>query len=59
MIHESELIKAAIPSVGILKYGTYGGNEVGGAFLNGSEFSSEFGTMEKQVKGYAIISAKC
>lgn len=52
-------MKAAIPSLGILKYGTYGGSEVGGAFLNGSEFGSKFGTMERQVKGYVMISAKC
>lgn len=28
MIHESELMKSAIPSLGILKCGTYGGSEV-------------------------------
>lgn len=59
MIHESELMKSAIPSLGILKCGTYGFSEVGGAFLDGSEFGSKFGTMARQVEGCVIILAKC
>lgn len=52
-------MKSAIPSLGILKCGTYGGSEVGGTFLNGSEFGSKFGAMERQVKGCVITLAKC